>query len=75
MPINDVVPDFDGFSTEAAKESARRAKVYIDLVLVTRMEDANRNKILIGSCTNTRLEDLRAATRIIINRKKIAPNP
>ncbi|MCJ1255478.1 3-isopropylmalate dehydratase [Lignoscripta atroalba] len=73
VPITGVVPNPEDFSTEAKKDSARRALEYMGLVAGTRMEDIELDKVFIGSCTNARIEDLRAAARLIEGRK-IAPN-
>ncbi len=73
VPITGYVPDPEGFPTEAKKESARRALEYMGLKPGTRMEDIELDKIFIGSCTNARIEDLRAAARVVEG-KKIAPN-
>lgn len=73
VSITGVVPDPETFDTEAKKDSARRALEYMGLTPGTRMEDVELDKIFIGSCTNARIEDLRAAARII-HGKKIAKN-
>ncbi|KAL9131548.1 MAG: hypothetical protein Q9217_000562 [Psora testacea] len=73
VPITGVVPNPDDFPTEAAKIAARRALEYMGLAPGTRMEDIELDKIFIGSCTNARIEDLRAAARIVEG-KIIAPN-
>ena len=69
VSITGVVPDPETFDTEAKKDSARRALEYMGLTPGTRMEDVELDKIFIGSCTNARIEDLRAAARIIQGRK------
>lgn len=69
VPITGVVPNPDDFASEAKKESARRALEYMGLVPGTRMEDITLDKIFIGSCTNARIEDLRAAAHILYNQK------
>ena len=73
VPITSVVPDPESFSTQTKKDSARRALEYMGLTPGTRMEDIELDKIFIGSCTNARIEDLRAAAHILRGRK-IAKN-
>ncbi|KAI4187671.1 MAG: hypothetical protein L6R41_002651 [Letrouitia leprolyta] len=73
VPIIGVVPDPNSFDGEAKKEGARRALEYMGLVPGTRMEDIELDKVFIGSCTNARIEDLRAAARVLEG-KKISPN-
>lgn len=73
VPITGVVPDPKDSPSEAKKESAIRALEYMGLEPGTRMTDIELDKVFIGSCTNARIEDLRAAAKVIEG-KRIAPN-
>ncbi|KAL8796401.1 MAG: hypothetical protein Q9195_001308 [Heterodermia aff. obscurata] len=73
VPITGNVPSLDDFDTEAKKDSAMRALEYMGLQPGTKMQDIELDKVFIGSCTNARIEDLRAAARVLAG-KKIAPN-
>jgi len=73
VPISGVVPGPDDFEDENKKASCKRALEYMGLTPGTKMEDIELDKIFIGSCTNSRIEDLRAAAKVVEG-KKIAPN-
>jgi 3-isopropylmalate/(R)-2-methylmalate dehydratase large subunit len=63
-PISGEVPDPDG-ATESERSSILRALEYMDLRPRTRIEDITVDRVFIGSCTNSRIEDIRAAARVI----------
>jgi 3-isopropylmalate dehydratase large subunit/3-isopropylmalate dehydratase small subunit len=69
VPITGVVPNPDEFPTEEKRKSARNALEYMGLTPGTRMQDIVLDKIFIGSCTNARIEDLRAAAGVLEGKK------
>ena len=70
-PISGKVPNPQDIEDTAARDTAKRALDYMDLKAGTNIEDINLDKIFIGSCTNSRIEDLRAASKIV-NGNKVA---
>src|SRR3984957_20471429 len=68
IPIDGVVPNPDDFAAPAARESASRAGAYMDLAAGTPVRAIPGDTVFIGSCTNARLEDLRAAADVLAGR-------
>ena len=68
-PVTGRVPDPKSFESADDREAATRALEYMELEPDTPMEEVHIDKVFIGSCTNARIEDLRAAADVIQGRK------
>ncbi len=67
--VNSVVPDPASSDDASKTEGMQRALEYMDLEPATPISDIKLDRVFIGSCTNSRIEDLRAAAEVIKDRK------
>jgi len=72
VPVTGVVPDPSSIADEAARAQMQRMLTYMALTPGTRMQDLPIDVVFIGSCTNGRLEDIRAAAAVAKGRKVAA---
>jgi 3-isopropylmalate/(R)-2-methylmalate dehydratase large subunit len=73
VPVDDAVPDPERERDATKREGMERALQYMGLKPRTRITDIRLDKIFIGSCTNSRIEDLRIAAAVVKGRR-VAPN-
>ncbi len=73
VAITGIVPSPDSFADEGKRAAAQKSLEYMGLTPGTAMTDVTIENVFIGSCTNSRIEDLRSAAAILKGRTK-APN-
>ena len=65
VPVTGIVPDPDSFADASKRAAAAKSLDYMGLTAGQRMQDVAVEHIFIGSCTNSRIEDLRAAAAVL----------
>lgn len=68
LPLGENVPDPESFGDENLKAATEKALAYMDLQPGTPLRDIKIDTVFLGSCTNARIEDLRAAAEVVKGR-------
>ncbi|HZG28758.1 MAG TPA: 3-isopropylmalate dehydratase large subunit [Ensifer sp.] len=73
VAIDGRVPEPASFEGQEKRKAAARSLEYMDLVPGTPLDGLKIDRVFIGSCTNSRIEDLRSAAAILKGRKSVVP--
>lgn len=68
LPLSASVPDPESFGDDGEKAATEKALAYMDLTPGTPLRDIQIDTVFLGSCTNARIEDLRAAAEVVKGR-------
>jgi 3-isopropylmalate/(R)-2-methylmalate dehydratase large subunit len=72
-PVDGVVPDPSAIGNADRRRHVERALDYMRLTPSTRLDQVAIDRVFIGSCTNSRIEDLRAAAAVLEGRRAVVP--